>query len=447
MSQHKQLSIWDKLDPAQLGSMQKPASGFFSRPDESKWSRRRRLLFWRSLDALSMFLWAYTFARAFVGDVDRWLLGKAVPGLVWILDFRIFGFLLLASLLLLLVKRKYLWVPLYVIFFPLVLLCWNLPRFLRRRGSWTFALGVVHVLVSSVQGVRFTVVSLTVAAFACLAIVVSQEEMVLLVAAAALVLLWAHLLVRAFKYALSPARFVHAQQRALGRVLGSDAFWKLVSVKEGLRDPRLVRFDSEQANQLMLSTGLGLAGYRASQFWAFRLDEYRRSGASIVFSAAAIIGLLVQAVLTFTFVNGAIYKADPSQYAVDGEVGYPLLAYYSFASLFVNEISAMAPRGGMAAAAHLAGGFSTAVLVFILIATLFFGIKQSRTDESATAAIAEMRRRGDEFAARLSKEYEQPVEHLLRRFTDLGWDFFGILTYLAQHIPEPPLDREGRGRS
>jgi hypothetical protein len=171
--------------------------------------------------------WLYVFLRLFVGDFDRWVVAQVAPSLAWILDYRFFGVLLATSLFLILVKRKYVWFPLYVLFFPLIVLFWKLPRFLYRRRSWILVLGIVHVAVASIRGVKFTVVSITVAAFAFLTIVSSTNDVILLIVACiALLALWFASLYKAFRYSLAPARFVRQQQRLLERVLLSDRVWR-----------------------------------------------------------------------------------------------------------------------------------------------------------------------------------------------------------------------------
>jgi hypothetical protein len=322
-----------------------------------------------------------------------------------------------------------------VLFFPLVVLFWKLPRFLYRRRSWTLVLGALHVAVASIRGLKFTTLSITLAAFSFLAILTSTNDKVLIVACLALLILWFVNLYKAFRYSLAPARFVRQQQRLLERLLLSERTWTFFEVDKSVRDPALVKMTATQQQQFLLKVGTGLIAHRGSHFWAYRLDHYRKSGVSIVFSAMSIIGLLFQAVITFMFVNEAIYEISPEQFQVDGSPSYVLFAYYSFASLFVSEISAITPVGSWAAATQMVAGFSTAVVVFILIATIFFGIRQSRTDESANEAISQMRRKGDEFAVKLSGEYELSVEAISRRLTDLGWDLLGLLAYFSREVP------------
>jgi hypothetical protein len=427
-----QLSLWDKLEPQRASSSEKvndENAGGAKRPE---WVLK---LLWIGIDLVASAWWLYVLLRVFVGDFDRWVVQAVAPSLAWMLDYRLFGVLLAAALCLIFVKRKYFWFALYVLFFPLVVFLWKLPRFLYRRRSWTLLLGTVHVLVATIRGFKFTLVSVTTAAFAFLIIVASTNHVLLSGASVALLALWFASLYKAFRYSLAPARFVRQQQRLLERVLLSDRAWTWFEVDKSVRDPALVKMNDTQQQQFLLKVGTGLIAHRGSHFWAYRLDHYRKSGASIVFSAVSIIGLLLQAIITFMFVNEAVYKISADQFHVENAASYMLFAYYSFASLFVSEISAITPVGSWAAAIQIVAGFSAAVVVFILIATIFFGIRQSRTDESANEAISQMRVKGDEFALRLSGEYELSMDAISRHLTDFGWDFLGILAYLTREAP------------
>jgi hypothetical protein len=53
-----------------------------------------------------------------------------------------------------------------------------------------------------------------------------------------------------------------------------------------------------------------------------------------------------------------------------------------------------------------------------------------------------MRMKGDEFALKLSGEYELSMDAIGRRLTDLGWDLLGVLAYLTREAP--PTSEEAR---
>lgn len=409
---------------------------------QSRFGRGR----WLLLDFGATFAWIYVLMRLFVGDFERWILTAVKPEWQWVLDFRFFLFLFVLAGVALFFKKKYLWIPLYMFFFPVIILVWKVPRALYKRGSWTIALGVIHVAIASIRGIRFSILAAALVAFSSLTIIVSESKWPLTLASPAILVLWVVLLLKAFRYALTPARFVTTQRRLFDKVLSGKMFWSLVSVDEKHRGQNVEVLDREQSQQVLARVGFGLIAYRGSQLWSYQLDRYRRSGASIIFSAASVIGLIIQGVISFTLVNFAVFKVDPSQFSINGSTSLAMFSYYSFASLFVSEISVIAPAGGVAAALSVTAGFSAAVVVMILIATVFFGFRQSKSDEAANQEIRQLREQGDHFAERLGEEYDLTVEELFRRVADLGWDLLGILAYLTRSIPEPPLEDQDSSR-
>ena len=269
-----------------------------------------------------------------------------------------------------------------------------------------------------------------------LAVLFAESGPVLAVAASTLFLLWLITLFQAFRYAVVPSRFVRAQRSLLTRIFDSDAFWKMCALEDRVKNPELVKLDREQLTAVLTRASTGLVAYRAGHLWAYELDRYRRSGASILFSAASVATLVVQGVITFTLVNCALYKVQPGQFAFDRAPSFATFIYYSFNSIFVSEISALRPVGDLASLVQVAAGFTCAVLVVLLVVTLVFSFRHSRTDKAATKAIRQMRRRSEQFATKLSEEYETTLDELLRRLDEMGSGLLTVISYLSSQVPD-----------
>lgn len=429
MTNHNELTLWDKVDPDLASTRSGSPRSSTSSAEPKSLIRRTRFI---ALDIFASILWLYAASRTFLGDIDRWILNHIAPGFEWVLHYRALGFLLLAAAFGLVARRRFRWVPLYVILFPLVVLFWRLPKLLYRKGSWNVTFGVVHLLIASLRSARFALVGAAVIAFSGLAILNSAKPTLLIPAVLALMGLWLASIWKAFRYSMTPTRFVNAQRRFIDRILDSPQFWdNVVKVDDDLRDPSLETLSENQTQELMNKAGHGLIVYEAARFLATRLDEYRKSGASTVFSFASILGLLAQAVITFTLANLAVVTLAPAQYEIASNADVGIVAYYSFTSLFVTEVSAMSPTGGWAISLYILAGISTAVILMIVLASLFFGLKQSKVNIEAESAIQEMRRRADEFAGQLYREHEVPLSTLKSRLEELGWGLIGFLAYLA----------------
>lgn len=429
-------SIWEKIDKSVLARPGKPDEGTPSIADEDAGSPRWRRIRWLAADAVGFGLWLYVFAKVFIADFDRWVLDRVAPQWMWLVDFRAFVFMTLAALVLLLFRRKNAWWMVYVVVWPLVVLFWKIPRFYYKRRDWLLLLGSMHIVWTFFRSLRFGFAGFTVVILSILGILLSDSPYLLGAAAIALVLTWFASLYKAFRYSVVPSRFVRSQRSLLDRILRSDQFWSLVALEEAVKRPEIEQLNRDQATNAITKATTGLIAYRAGHLWAYQLDRYRRSGVSILFSAVSVAALVLQALVTFAFVNMAIYTLDPSQFNFTEVPGVATFVYYSFASIFMSEVSMLVPAGPWAASVQVVAGFSSGVLLLLLVVTLVFSVRQSRTDKEATRAIRQMRRRSNEFADRLAAEYELSLDELLRRLDELGSGLIGVVSYLSAQLPD-----------
>lgn len=433
-----EINVWERLDVSVLQS-QRPDTkvrkeGTPEGPP-SWWAPVR----WPILNAVSALAWAWVLVKAFLGDVDRWLMHAIAPQWQWLLDFRFFGVLALMAVVAVAVKRRYWWTLLFVVFWPLLVVVFYLPRFLYRRKSPILVVGLFHTIFGLVRSLRFAVVSVAVVAFAVLGILASDLSWMLGLCAWALVVVWSISLVKTLRYAVSPAKFVSSQRRLWSRVFASEKFWEFVHIDEKLKHPEIQKYDKDQANALMTSLSTGLACTRLAQIWATQLEAYRRSPVTTLFGCLAVFGMFLQGVFTFTLVNLAAFKADPSQYIAAYEPTGATFAYYTFASAAFGEVSALVPKGYIATAINIVTGVGTAVILFMFGAALVLGWRQSKSDEAAMASIEQMRGEADAFEERLAAEYGLGADALWRRLEELGGGFLALMPFLFARRTEPHM--------
>lgn len=403
--------------------------------------RRRRALI-RALDIFASLAWAYAFVRVFVGDVDTWIAERTVPGVAWLLDYRFFGLLVFLSIVLLVLDRKRFWIPLYVLAFPLVLAFWKFPRFLIKRRSMTLFIGFVHMATTAVRGLKRTVIGFTLFALSALIVWVSSVQWLLWVAVAALVTVWLYALYSGARYAFSPGQFVRNQRRLIAKALSSEAYWKVVRLPDEARNSGEGALTAEESIKVVQAAGWGIIGYRGSHFWAAKLDNYRRSPAFVVFSALAVLALVLLALIAFTLVNIALYRIDPGQFEIVADPSFFVFMHYSLASMYGNETAAIGVAGGYAAGVALVAWLSAGLVLILVLVSVIFGYRNTRADQGASAEIARLREVGTTFAARLAVEYSVSIVEIGRHVSQLGFDVLGLFGWLARVDPDWTDDRD-----
>lgn len=389
---------------------------------------KRKLLI---LDALGSTTWIAIIAKFFVGDLDRLALSSFAPQAIWILDLRWFLVLVLAALLLLLFKSRTLGLGVaYVVAYPLVLLFWQLPKFLIRRRSPLVAIGLTGVVTSLAARAKLFIYALAIACLSGVMIVLSHTPWLVAIGMGAMftVLIW-WLAVTAID-SLRTTSFIRAQETVIKKLLDFHLIERFTTPKHPNR-LSLKEWTVEDARTYRDSAGNTLLATRVLKFWAHSLDEYRKGPSVVILNALVVAGLLLQLIVVFSFLNYGAYSIDPAQFKFTIAPESWTFAYYAAAGAYFGEISALAPAAGLAIALKLLNGFIGAVVVLTIVASLFLGHRSLRSDATAISAIQLLRSKADELETMSDEQYQMDTQKLEEKLLATSWGLIGIAAWLS----------------
>ncbi|SEE20924.1 hypothetical protein [Ruania alba] len=423
--------LWERLNYRPAAVPHSSGSDEATQEQDAAAKKRRRRRQFRLLKIVSVLVWLYSLARIFVGDIDTWIAERTAPGYAWILDYRFFIALGVTSLALMMFRRKHFWIPLYVTLFPLIVIFWIIPSAIYKRRSMSLAIGAVHAITALGRTFRANFTLFTVCAFSTLAVTLPAPPWVGWSAIIAVFTVWMITLYRVVCYAFSPGSFVQTQRSLIQRVLDSGVVWRVVQFPSEARENRGEVFTVSESQRIVQAAGFGFISYRVAHYWATKLDRYRKSAASIAFSAIAMVGAAFLGVYLFTLINLAVWSIDTQQFQVTGDPNFLTFVRYSIASMYGSEIAAITPNGSIAAAANILAWASAGLILAMVIVSVVFGYRSTRVDEGASTEIAKLRDSTRHFGGRLSVEYQVSMDELADRLRSLGFDLLGLLAYLS----------------
>jgi hypothetical protein len=363
-----QPSIWSKVDFALLDQAAgTPAAD--PDPDEvdanaRRWRRLRRLL-----DAIGALFWTYALLKVFVSDIDTELSHAISPNSDWVVQYRFFIFLAILVLIVVALRQTG-WIIVslsYIALFPLVVVFWKLPRLLYRTKSWVAFFAVFNVVSAAIYDLRYTVVVVAAALFSCLVVLVGRDHGLIGFAAVVLAVLLAVTVARTIKISIAPSRFLRVQRDAINTGLNSKVGRALTSVNDDLKSAEIEKFTPEQQNQFVTSLTFAVIAHRGLYFWCYQLEQYRKSAASVFFTAETYLSLLTRAVVALAFVNDAIFKIQPSQFVAPAHPNLVIFIRYSLVGLYGGEIDALKAHGNVANLLSIL----TIIVGAVVITTLF----------------------------------------------------------------------------
>ncbi|MFJ2620153.1 hypothetical protein [Glutamicibacter sp. NPDC087344] len=408
------------------------------RPRRGDSRRRKRRTDWRRvLDVSASVVWSFIVVKLFIGDLDRVMLAVIAPQAVWILDFRWLLVLVLTALLLLLFNSRKLGLSLaYIIGFPLVLLCWKLPKFLIKKRSSLLVVGLAGIVTSIGSRVRLFTIALAIASLS--GFMISSTEIPWVIAGVigmAITLIW-WLTITAIDLVRSTA-FIRTQKKFIDWVLQSRIIDKVPTPTL----PNRITIQSwtvEDATKFRDSAGYHVLITRVLQFWAGCLDQYRRGPSVVVLNIMAAVGLSFQVILAFTFINLGVYTFAPDQFFCAATPNLWTFVYYSAAGTYFGEIGALVPVGVFAIVSKLANGILGVVVAGTVIISITLNYRSVRAEADAEGVVRTLYGTAAEFEQASVEQHQMSFRDLENRLFATGWGIFGVARWLATQAEEQP---------
>lgn len=426
-------TIWDKIDLSQFASAADADETTEAGESEDKATRRRKRYF-RLLDGLATIFWLYLIVKVFLGDLDLYFFRKVLPSAAWVVDYR-FLILVFGLLVISLIFRKWFGLAvLYIAVFPLVVAVWKVPKLIYKRRDWNLAIGLIHVAVAGFYNHRYVLGFVGFGTLAAILVAAGDNPVVLVFSLVLSICLLLVGLYRGLRYAVVPSRFLRMQRNLIDRFVKSKFIEDHLTAAD-LKQADVQTFTKAQSDLLLQRVGYCVISHRLMYVWAYRIDEYRRSASVIVFSALSVVWLLALMVYCFTVANLSLYKLNHGQYSYTVTPSVVRFIYYSFASLYVNDISGLTAQGNGALILKIMAGLCGAILVLTLIVTLFLSYRQSKDDRVASQTIDDIRQRGKELEIRINSEFDVTLEEAIRRLQQFGFGLTSFIVLLTKQVP------------
>jgi hypothetical protein len=420
-------SVWERLAP------------LAKKESETSLSEGRKA-FWRivrRLDVVAAACWSYAITKAVV-DWDRAVLRWMDPNLEWIANFRILLFLILLLVMFKLGgKWAIVWV-LYLVFWPLLLIVWRLPWAFYRREQWNQLIGLVHVVFGFVSSLKSTIFACFMGTAALFLLLLPGRVTALLAIVCALVfegwLIWA-----AGRAAARPSRFLEKF-----RVPGKDGFNGLTSEAETSRQAALAKdgqLTVAETEAFLDAASQALVVNRIFYFLAYRISEYRKSPAVLLYAAFAVLGLFMVTVANLTLVNMAIYQVDSSAFVTKGGPASTIrFVYYSMTSLYGGEIEVIGARSDVAILIKALSLVIGVLVLGVLCFSLFMTIRYARDQEEAQETVRQMKVTAQKSETAFNKDFEISPAEALARLRELSHGAVVLFAYLARQVPDDFID-------
>jgi ABC-type multidrug transport system fused ATPase/permease subunit len=191
--------------------------------------------------------------------------------------------------------------------------------------------------------------------------------------------------------------------------------------------------EEEEANQRSNRLQWLLILNKACYFLASKLRYIQKGGIAFLYYFSSLLYSVFLVILVFAFQNLALYKIDPSSFNNPPKGKFMFFFYYSFNTLFKNNIPDFYPRGSLARlfnSTEIFFGF----LVLVILVYLLFTIIREKHKEEIESSIIVIKKQGTELGKIIDNEYHLSVDQAIKEIEKIKGSMLKIIYYFMVNI-------------
>lgn len=378
--------------------------------------------------------WVYCISQIFIFDFDASLISLIGSDYSWLITYKFFIILALATLSLLSVGLSQVLLALaFVIFYPIVLI-WRLSVRIFKQKSWNFAFAIINSIISFFKSFKYNFIIISIFLISTFLIFLITNKIVLWLSILLIFLLMIVTYIRSTIFVLKPSGVFRIYQKISIWVRTNKQTNTIFLIDSEIKHLTITEFNDAQLNKWRSSLEYSVIANRIFLVIAKKLKQYENSSLNILSYIITLFLLLLYTICSFSFVNYGLFKIDPSSFTLSGSSSFFLFFYYSFFNLFYRPIAEIIPVSMISQLVVMAETICALFLIGILF-TLFFTIKNQKHSGELDEAILGIEEQGQAMEALIKDEYQiNSIDEAVEKLKDLKAGALGIIQWLTKHI-------------
>ena len=320
-----------------------------------------------------MILWVFIVVKVIVFDIDVYVFEKYFPSLRWTLNYRFFALLVLISVVLIGIRKKsFRRFFAYVISYPLILLCWRIPKLFFH--NWALTIAFAPALYDLLRSFRSRFAVMTGAALSAICILISSTFYLLI---PSMVLLGVYLIMHLYRslrkaYRSSIFEGLGDLVKKLRVALegGQYGLWKKEKYDTGTKE-----YEQQCLTFYLLNSGVEIVGEKL-----LKVAKSRKPDLYLMISWLATV-LLTS--LIYALEYWSLYKIDALSFTANHTLSFWSFWGFSFGKLTPSSISAIAPVSVAATVLSYSELFCALIILVILVFSVLTAAREKYREDIA----------------------------------------------------------------
>jgi hypothetical protein len=433
------VDLWSLLEQS-ANPLDSPPSSSTKKPSEEEARKNKKKIkrFLLFADCLSLLFWLYVLTQLFLINLDSWLVHISPEPIATLLTYKYVLFFTIS-----IVVGVFFWkwltaaLLLYVFSFPLLAICWRIPRLLYKSQGWLGVMGFVNWAGLAIKNLRYNLISKSLAIISAVIILFTNIKFLIILAIVCLFFLLTWGSGRTVRLALRSNWFVEIHEKIINKFVNSGFLKGLVTVNEDLKTGHLSKLDNTQVSSLTNNIQFGLIATKGLYFWAYQLQQYREKYINVLFNITTFVWLLLGGALTFWLVNIGLYKIDPSQFsASDTHISNLSMLVYSISGLFFSDGAGIIPSADLAQISRILAGLFGTVFLLTVVMNVVMILRQSKDDRTLNKTVGNLKKRAGELDDEFQGQFSISPDEALEKMVQMKRGMYSFIALLTSRIPK-----------
>ncbi|HCE57944.1 MAG TPA: hypothetical protein DER09_09015 [Prolixibacteraceae bacterium] len=339
---------------------------------------------------------------------DYFLLKILPANLDWIV--KIVPFTLIGLILVFMIKSKW-YYNLSLIFYPLLLIFWFIPKTVLQKGKIYLLSGYVNFIYNRFKRFKSTLIHSSITILAILLLIVTDSDIVRICSMLYFSVFYYKVVIKYIRQSLQPVKLFGANvEKSLDELIKQPekSYSIIKSFEETKGDEKLLEDELKLkrverliiANTLIEYLGANLSGFKGKR-------------AFVISWIYQLIGFVIITVTYFTFINFELFIVDNSSFKVTSDPTLFDFFYYTVKTFIFSNIELILPVGVLARIIEIISFLTVGVFILIIVTSVIFSLRQDRINANIQKATEVCLAQNRFIAQHIKLKYQMDIETVL----------------------------------
>lgn len=339
---------------------------------------------------------------------DYFLLKILPANLDWIV--KIVPFTLIGLILIFMIKSKW-YYNLSLIFYPLLLIFWFIPKTVLQKGKIYLLSGYVNFIYNRFKRFKSTVIHSSITILAILLLVVTDSDIVRICSMLYFSIFYFKVVVKYIRQSLQPVKLFGANvEKSLDELIKQpEKSYSIIKSFEETKGDEKLKDDElklKRVERLIIANTL-------IEYLGANLSGFKGKRAFVISWIYQLIGFVIITVTYFTFINFELFIVDNSSFKVTSDPTLFDFFYYTAKTFIFSNIELIIPVGVLARIIEIFSFLTIGVFILIIVTSVIFSLRQDRINANIQKATEVCLAQNRFIAQHIKLKYQMDIETVL----------------------------------